>query len=292
MDVAVGIPCELGEGPVWLVERRELLWVDILGGSVHSWSPDTGALDTACFGGETSAVVPCDESGYIVAVAHDLLRVEGQLAGQNTTKVIATAEAGLPENRFNDCRCDPQGRLWAGTMSKVRRPAAAGLYRLGGDHELEQVLAGTTISNGIGWSPSGETMYFIDSPSQRIDVYDFDGASGEIAGRRCLAVVDPADGMPDGLAVDSEGGIWVCLFGGGAVRRYTPSGQVDAEIATPVPHPTCPAFGGEDLKTLFITTTRHRLAPEQLRVYPQAGSVFAFEPGVRGQPAHRYSASH
>jgi sugar lactone lactonase YvrE len=129
-------------------------------------------------------------------------------------------------------------------------------------------------------------MYFIDSTTQRIDVFDFDGEHGSISDRRPFAEIDPADGLPDGLTVDAQGGIWVCLFGGGAIRRYGSEGTLDAHIALPVPHATCPAFGGEDLSTLFITTTRHKLSPAQLADHPLAGSVLALTPGIQGLEAN------
>jgi sugar lactone lactonase YvrE len=129
-------------------------------------------------------------------------------------------------------------------------------------------------------------MYFVDSLTFRVDAFDFDGT---ISGRRPLIEVDPTDGLPDGLAIDVEGGIWLCLFGGGAVRRYSPSGALDAHIPLPVTNPTCPAFGGPDLATLFVTSARHRLTAEQLGAEPQAGSLLAVEAGVRGLPANRFA---
>ena len=285
IEVAVQVRCELGEGPVWRHERQELLWVDIAQGLLYSWSPAHGDAQTTRFAGETSAIVPCADGGLVLALGHDLLRLgdEGR-----ATETLASVESGLPGNRFNDCRCDPQGRLWAGTMSTSREPGAAGLYRLVAGRGIELVLPATTLSNGIGWSPDGQTMYFIDSTTQRIDAFDFDGGQGTVANRRCLAEIAPGDGMPDGMAVDADGGVWVCLFGGGAVRRYGPDGALDEHVSLPVPHPTCPAFGGPDLSTIYVTTTRHRLTPEQLGRLPDAGLILALRPGVKGLPANEF----
>jgi sugar lactone lactonase YvrE len=279
--VALEAGDDLGEGPVWRPATGELLRVDITSGLVHGWNPATGAATVLAFDGEVGAAVPRRGGGLLVAVGHELVLVDPD----GTRAAVASAERAKPDNRFNDCRCDPQGRLWAGTMSKRREPGAAALYRLDADRELRCVVPGTTLSNGIGWSPDGETMYFIDSTTQRIDAFDFDGASGRVSGRRAFAAVEEADGMPDGLTVDAEGGVWVGLFGGGAVRRYSAGGRLDAVVELPVPHPTCPAFGGADFATLFITTTRHRLSPAQRAETPLAGAVFACEPGVRGVPA-------
>jgi sugar lactone lactonase YvrE len=285
VDVALASEDLLGEGPVWRERTQELLRVDILRGLVHAWHPSSGRLSTQQMDGEAGAVVLSaeSESALIVAVDHDL-RLIGAGAGPRT--IIAGVEHDRPDNRFNDCRCDPQGRLWAGTMSKTREPGVAGLYRLDPQRGLDLVIEGTTISNGIGWSPDGQCMYFIDSTTQRIDLFDFDGRDGSISGRRAFAEIDVEDGLPDGLTVDVEGGIWVCLFGGEAVRRYSPQGTLEAHIELPVPHATCPAFGGEDLQTLFLTTTRHKLSATQLTGFPLAGSVLMLEPGVRGMPAN------
>jgi sugar lactone lactonase YvrE len=222
--------------------------------------------------------------GWLVATGHRLALLDG-----DALRTLAVVERDCPANRLNDCKCDPQGRLWAGTMSKDRTPGTAALYRLEPGGAPQRAIAGTTISNGLGWSPDGERMYFVDSTTQRIDVLDFDGASGAIAGRRALAEVDPRNGLPDGLAVDAEGGIWVCLFGGGALRRYGPDGTLEAHVALPVTNPTSPAFGGPELRTLYVTSARHRLAPDRLAVEPHAGAVLALDPGVRGLPGNRFA---
>jgi sugar lactone lactonase YvrE len=289
MQARVAVSCrnQLGEGPVWLPAQQRLLWVDILGGLLYAWRPGTAAPDTRAFDRELSAAVPTVDGGLVLALGNSLATLADALCGHATVPLLSV-EPEKPENRFNDCRCDPQGRLWAGTMSKARCTGDAALYRLQPGGDLRPMIPDTTISNGIGWSPDQERMYFIDSPTQRIDVLDFDGREGTVANRRCLARIDPADGMPDGLAVDAEGGIWVCLFGGGAIRRYGPDGAVEEHVALPVPHPTCPAFGGDDLSTLFITTTRHRLQADELSRYPDAGSLFAVDADVKGIAPHAF----
>jgi sugar lactone lactonase YvrE len=282
---AIDVGDHLGEGPHWDERTGELLWVDITQGRIHAWSPPDGSVRTETLDAEVSAVIPrSGEPGHLVAAGHRLLIRDG-----GHERVLGAVEEHLPDNRFNDCKCDPQGRLWAGTMSKTRTPGAAALYRLAPAHELERVIAGTTISNGLAWSPAADTMYFIDSTAQRIDAFDFDGATGDIANRRPIVEIDANDGLPDGMTVDADAGIWVCLFGGAAVRRYTPDGRLDASIALPTTNPTSPAFGGPDLRTLYVTTARHRLAPEQLADEPLAGALLALDPGVEGLPANRYA---
>jgi sugar lactone lactonase YvrE len=275
---------ELGEGPHWDEVRQELLHVDIPRGVVHGWEPASSRERTLRFGTDTSAVIPRASGGLIVAVGHALVLedVDGE------RREIARVEQDRPDNRFNDCRCDPQGRLWAGTMSRSGVTGAAALYRLVPGRPIEQAIAGTTTSNGLGWSPAGDRMYFVDTPTQRVDVLDFDGTTGEISERRPFATIDPADGKPDGLTVDAEGGVWVALWGGGAVRGYAPDGTLDTVVELPVTNVTCPVFGGADLRTLYVTTARQGRSPEQLASEPLAGAVLALEPGARGRPGYRF----
>jgi sugar lactone lactonase YvrE len=275
----------LGEGPHWDERTGELLWVDITQGRIHAWSPPDGRVRTEALGGEVSAVIPRAVSpGRVVAAGHCLLLRDG-----DAEPTLAVVEKDLPDNRFNDCKCDPQGRLWAGTMSKTRAPGTAALYRLVPGRELERVIDGTTISNGLAWSPSGDTMYFIDSTTQRVDAFDFEAATGDMSDRRTLIEIDPNDGLPDGMTVDAEGGIWICLFGGAAIRRYTSDGALEASIPLPTTNPTSPCFGGPDLRTLYVTTARHRLTPDQLATEPLAGALLALAPGVPGLPGNRFA---
>jgi sugar lactone lactonase YvrE len=283
--VALDARDQLGESPWWDADAGELVRADIVRGRVHGWAPAGGASWSFELDGEVGAVVPRAGGGQLIALDRTLRLRDAD----GTLRELAHVERDLPDNRFNDCRADPQGRLWAGTMSKLRAPGTAALYRLAPGGEIERVVAGTTISNGLGWSPQGDRMYFVDSTTQRIDALDFDGATGAISERRPLATIDPADGLPDGLAVDAEGGVWLSLFGGGAIRRYDADGTLDAVVPLPVTNPTCPAFGGPDLATLYVTSARHRLTPEQLAAEPLAGALLALEPGVRGLPANRFA---
>lgn len=276
---------QLGEGPVWDEPQGVLLRVDIARGQVLSLRKHGQTSGTLEVGGEVSAAVPRARGGLVLAIGHEIVALDND----GSRETLAIVEHTLDDNRFNDCRCDPQGRLWAGTMSKTRTPWQAALYRLVAGEPIQTLVEPTTLSNGIGWSPTGERMYFIDSVTQRVDVFDFDSAAGSISERRLFATIPPEAGLPDGLAVDSEGGVWVCLFGGGSIRRFDDRGILDAEISLPVTNPTCPAFGGPDLATLYITSARHKLSPAQLNAEPLAGAVLALEPGVTGQPVNRFA---
>ena len=200
--------------------------------------------------GDVGAVVLCEDGGMVVAVESELWRAAP--SGQWTLLAAVVPKPGV---RFNDCRADPRGRLWAGTLHRDRAPGHAALYRLDPDGELTIVLPERTISNGIGWSPDGEVMYYIDSTTQRVASFGFDLDRGELGDETTFAEIDPMDGLPDGLTVDAEGGVWVCLFGGAQVRRYRPDGSLDEAIDLPLTNPTCPGFGGTDLRTLYITTS-------------------------------------
>lgn len=271
--------CELGEGPTWLDPTAELLYVDIVNGRVHRLDPSTGAASTLEFGGQVSAALPTHDGSLVVARDLELLLVDqsGAIAAR------WTIDEDPEDNRLNDCRVDPAGRIWAGTMSTSRRPRQAALYRLD-RRGLTQAVAPTTLSNGMGWSPDGNRMYFIDSTTQRVDQFGFDVATGSLGERQTFVEVPSQAGLPDGLTVDSDGCVWVCLFGGGAVHRYTPDGNLERVIELPVSCPTCPSFGGADLSTLYITTARHRLDASQRYAEPLAGALLSLAPDVVGRP--------
>lgn len=284
LDIAIHTRDQLGEGPCWLDDTGELVRVDITAGLVHAWSSVTGTERTLRFGRDTSAAVPRAGGGFVVAVDRELLLVDPD----GGRRRAAAVEPDRPDNRFNDCRADRAGRLWAGTMSRSRTPGSAALYRLRPGAPIEAAIGPTTLSNGLGWSPGNDRLYFIDSVTQRIDVCSFDASEGIASERRAFVRIDPDDGLPDGLTVDAEGGVWVCLFGGGAIRRYDEQGGMTEAASLPVSNPTCPCFGGDDLRTLFVTTARHKLSDAQLAAQPLAGAVFAGTPGVQGQPTNPF----
>jgi sugar lactone lactonase YvrE len=283
-SIAVVGPDYLGEGPVWDDRRGELVRVDISGRLVHRWNPSTGETTSFTTPGDVGAVVLCDDNALLLAVECELWRFDD--GGRWTLIVEVEAQPGV---RFNDCRADPRGRLWAGTLHRERQPGMAALYRLDPGNELTIMLPERTISNGIGWSVEGTTMYYIDSTTQRIVEFTYDLDTGELGEQQLFAEIEPADGLPDGLTVDAAGGVWVCLFGGGRIRRYRPDGVLDEEIILPLTNPTCPAFGGADLRTLYVTTARHRLTDEQLGREPLAGAVLQLDVGIAGLPTNRFA---
>jgi sugar lactone lactonase YvrE len=231
------------------------------------------------------AVAPVAGGGYIVAAGAGFLFADRS----GTVRELAQPEAGHDDVRMNDGACDPQSRFWAGTMAHDESPGAGVLYRLELDGSCTTVLAGLTISNGIGWSPDGTTMYLSDSGTGCIDAFDFDDTTGGISGRRTIARITEPGVAPDGLTVDQRGHIWVALWGGGAMRCYSPGGSLLCTLPVPVDRPTSCAFGGADRATLFITTARHGLDEITLAHQPDAGRVFRVDGlGVSGPPCVAY----
>ncbi len=201
---------------------------------------------------------------------------------------LANPEGDRPENRFNDGRCDRNGRFWVGSMNDVRRDPTGWLYRIDADHGINPIRDDIIVPNSICWSPDNTVMYFADTYRDIMLTYSFDAEAGIIDDPKVFADTSDTEGRPDGSAVDAEGYIWNAMFGGGRLRRYAPDGRIDREIALPVTQPSCCCFGGPDLSTLYITTATQRLAPEILEQQPLAGSLLAIDPGVQGLPEAMY----
>lgn len=271
---------QLGEGPAWFPAEQRLRWVDILDGRLHEARLDGSDHRAREFPHTVSAVVPRVGGGLVVAGDADVLLLDGSGRVESTTQV----EPDRPSNRLGDIGVDPAGRLWLGTLDREMLVGRGALYRLDPDGTLTQVLSPTSVSNGIGWSPDGTRMYYVDSATWRIDVLDYDVATGRVRDRRPWVRIDHADGSPDGLAVDADGGVWVALWGGGQVRRYDPDGRLDVVVPLPVRQVTSCCFGGPDLDQLFITTARVEMDERRLLLEPLAGSVFVASPGRRGLP--------
>jgi sugar lactone lactonase YvrE len=286
VDVAARIRADLGEGPCWDIVTDSLLFVDITAGRVHRFLPADESLSTFETGQEVGAAIPRSRGGLVLAM-RDGIAVCTDDGSQR--QVIAPIESENPANRMNDAKCDPRGRLLAGTMAFDFTPGAATLYQIDLVHTVTPVITGVTISNGLGWSPDGAAMYYIDSGDNSVDEIDYDPQTGRLGRRRRLISVPAADGMPDGMTVDAEGCLWVALWGGGRVRRYRPDGAVIGEVVLPVSQVTSVAFGGADLTDLYITSAAYKLSPVQLAAEPLAGSVFRASPGVAGLPPTQFA---
>jgi sugar lactone lactonase YvrE len=280
----------LGEGPYWVPSEECLLWVDIPAGLLHRTQIPSGETVTVELDA-VSAVFPVRGGGLVYAGGHRVVLREPVPGthGEYTERVLATAPADSAL-RFNDGSVDPAGRVWIGSMHIPETESAGTLYRLdhvtgAGPGGLTPVEPGATVSNGIGWSPDGTLMYYSDSPTRQVDVFDYDQATGTTSGRRVFADLRGFDGVPDGLTVDLDGYVWVAMWDGGVLRRFAPSGQPDAVIPVPVARPTSMAFGGPQLADLFVTTARVNLSPADLAGQPLAGRLLHLVPGPAGLPA-------
>jgi sugar lactone lactonase YvrE len=277
----------LCEGPLWDPRTERLLWVDIPLGLVHQLDVATGEDVVVRDVGQPVGCVALRRSGgYVVATerAVAVADVDWQAVEQ------VTELPGQPVlTRTNDGACDPWGCFWVGTVANNERPGAGALYRMAADHTVTQVLDGISISNGIDWSPDRSTMYYVDSGAAWVDVFDVDPDDGHVAGRRPFVEIEVPGAVPDGLTVDAEGFVWVALWDGGRIRRYTPDGRLDREVLLPVARASSVAFGGPRLDALYVTTARDGLSAAALDRQPLAGSVFVHDPGVQGRPPNAWA---
>lgn len=266
----------LGEGPCWDAEAGALYWTDIPAHRVHRLTGD-GAHTEWDAGQPVGAVVPRAGGGLVLAAKDGFLAMD---PGTGSLSMLAAVESDLPGTRMNDGACDRAGRFFAGTMAEDESPGAGALYLLATDHQVSRLVAGVGISNGIGWTPDDRRMYYIDSLTYRVDVFDYEPATGAIGNRRTFATLGAGEVMPDGLAVDSEGGVWVALWGGSEIRRYAPDGRLELSVAVPAANVTSCAFGGPGLRTLYITTAA---GPGRA-----GGALFACPVAVAGLAANPY----
>ncbi len=271
---------QLGEGVIWDHRQLHLLWVDIVGKALQVYDPATKEIRLFNLGQRVGAVVPTPDGNAVVAMQNGIYRFDLETGD---TTLIADPEKHLPGNRMNDGKCGPGGRLWVGSMHLEEKAGAASLYRIDPSGAAKQMLDGITISNGLAWSHDHQTMYYIDTPDSNVKAFDYDKATGDITNERIAITIPDSLGFPDGMTIDAEGMLWIALWAGEAVGRWNPdTGKLLAKIKVPAYNVTSCAFGGENLDTLFITSARIGMTDEQLEQFPQAGSVFAAVPGVKG----------
>jgi sugar lactone lactonase YvrE len=283
-EVAVAASAELGEGPRWDASTQTLLWVDIPARLVHRYDPATRTNATQKVADAVSLALPRRRGGVVIGLPDGLHHLDGE-----QSPLVAPIEPEQAATRTNDGACDAAGRLWVGTMALDERSPLGGLYRVDADLSVTRVLSGTTISNGLGWSPSGERFYFVDSPTRRVDVFDFDPETGAIEDRRPLAAVEVESAVPDGLNVDAEGCVWVALHGGWGLDRYSPEGVLVDEVRLPVARITSCCFAGPELRDLYVTTRREGLSGAERAAQPLAGALLRLDVGVAGLPTHAFA---
>jgi sugar lactone lactonase YvrE len=284
-ELLVDARAALGEGPVWDEREGVLWWVDIMGRSVHRTEPTSGRDEAIAVGQFVGSIALRESGGLVVAVSEGFLSLDPRTG---TTELLAPVESSDPTTRMNDGKVDPAGRFWAGTMGVDHRTGAGTLYRLDTDRHVTPMVPGVTISNGLDWSLDGRTMYYIDTRTRRVDQFDFDVASGAIANRRPFIEIPEGAGSPDGMTLDEEGYLWVALWDGWGVQRYTLDGRPDLRVDVPAAETSSCTFGGPDLDQLFITTAQEGFPPGGKPDQPHAGSLFACRPGPRGRPPFKY----
>lgn len=275
VEHVLAVNCELGEGPIWNVQKQKLYWVDILQNTIHTYHPESKAHHATYFEDHVCAMGFREKGGMVLATRKHFALWDDDL------QTIEELEFDLKDNRFNDGAVDRQGRFWAGTMHPSSPMGS--LYRLSHDLTVEKMITDVTISNGIGWSPDNKTMYFTDSPLRTIYAYDFDPATGSISNKRVHIQTDDT-GVPDGLTVDSEGYIWSARYSGAKVVRYSPDGEFDREIKLPVEKVTSVALGGPNLTDLYITSAWEGYTEVELQEHPMAGDLFRAAVDVPGLP--------
>jgi sugar lactone lactonase YvrE len=286
-------PSLLGESPLWHPAEQVLYWCDIPNFALHRFDPATTRHDSWTFHTDVSACAPMRDGALLLALRDGLWRFDPATAKRS---MLVAAPYDPSIERFNDGKCDAQGRFWVGTSYEPRNPALAALYCYS-HGELARRADGITVSNGLGWSPDGATLYWSCTKAHVVYAFDYDGASGALDRRREWARfpaktagqdLDTYGGRPDGAAVDAEGCYWVAMYEGQQLLRLSPEGRVVDQLALPVRCPTMPCFGGVDLKTLYITTTRQNRSAEELQQQPLAGCILRVKVDVPGLPANMF----
>ncbi len=289
-ELAYEIKALLGEGPCWDERKQVLYWTDISGKVIHRFDPQTGQNDTFKIGQMVGAVVVA-EDGRLVLAAENGFYFYNTETGQTT--VIHDPEADRPENRFNDGKVDPAGRFWAGTMQKNDNDPEGSLYCLDDTLEVETKLTGLRTSNGMAWDMTNKRMYFIDTPTRNIYVFDYNLKTGIIANQRVAFQYPGGYGFPDGMTIDTEGMLWIAGWGAGKVSRWNPeTGEVLSTVEVPAQNITSCTFGGKHFDTLYITTAREGMTDEELEKLPLSGSLFSIQTNAIGLPANRFKNIH
>ncbi|MEA1786164.1 SMP-30/gluconolactonase/LRE family protein [Arenibacter sp. GZD96] len=286
IETITDLRCSLGEGPLWNALENEILWVDIIEGKIHSYSFTHNALQTYPLQEMVGSVTVASDGSLIVASKSGF----GQLhrdSGHVTP--ITDPEHHVPNNRFNDGKCDPKGRFWAGTMSLSEERKAGSLYVLDG-LQVHKKIENVTISNGIAWSLDHKTMYYIDTPTLEVVSYDYDKATGTIGNKQVAIRIPESEGYPDGMTIDNEGMLWIAHWGGWQLTRWNPvTGKKLVAIPLPAAKITSCTFGGENLTDLFVTSAKERLSEAELKEQPLAGALFKITgTGFQGVPCFQF----
>ncbi len=287
-DVVLDAGAVCGESPVWDQASGALWWTDIPVRTVNRFDPATGRNEATAVSGRVGCLALSRSGGLVVAMERSFCRLDPATGALET---LAKLEGEDPENRLNDGRCDRRGRFFAGTMNEPRTRRSGRLWRLDPNGSAREVADDVLVANGLAWSPDDRLMYWSDSRQRRVFRFDYDIDTGTPRNRQLWLETEESLGGPDGAAVDSEGCYWSARFRGGRVIRFRPDGSFDREIRLPVRRVTMCAFGGADLRTLYITTASEGMSPDELKAEPLAGAIFAVDAGVAGLPEPRFGGA-
>jgi sugar lactone lactonase YvrE len=290
-ELVLNARSDLGEGPAWEPHSGRLYWVDIHAGHLHIFNPADGSDQSVDIGEYLGCVAPRRSGGLVLGLRSGFATINSPLPSEEhlELRTLINPEPHLPGNRFNDGKCDPAGRFLAGSMDDAEVKASGSLYSLSPDGSVKTLLGGTRIANGLAWSPDYNTFYFIDTPTRTVMAYDYNLATGSIASPRPVISVAPALGWPDGMTSDSDGMLWVALWGGAKLTRWNPaSGQLLEEISFPALNVSSCVFGGPGMTDLYVTTARKEMNAQQMSKYPLSGGLFRIHTNIQGLPTFAF----
>ena len=280
-SLALEINAALGEGAFWNHTTNQLYWIDITSNLLHIYNPDTQENQTLEMPSNIGTVVPTDKPDLAIVALQDGVYIVHTKNGK--IDLLSDVERNLPNNRFNDGKCDPSGRFWVGSMSYSQEPYLANLYMIDNKRIAVKKLDSITISNGIVWTKDKKTMYYIDTPTAAIKAFDFDNATGVISKERIAVSIPDSLGFPDGMAIDENDHLWVGMWNGNAVLNFDPiSGNLISKVHVPAHNVTSCAFGGKNLDILYITTSSLDMTDEEQAKFPMAGSIFKVKTKSKG----------
>jgi sugar lactone lactonase YvrE len=286
LELVVDARAELGEGPVWDDRQQRLWWIDLLGGIVHITDPLTRTDIRVPVGQPIGALALREFGPPVLAVRDGYANLDLSDGRLELIAPIAPDDQGI---RMNDGKVGPDGGFWAGSMAADESPGRGSLHRLDPDGTVTEVLTDLTIPNGLDWTADGRELLFIDSPTRRVDHFDVGPTGRTVSGRRPIVEIADGSGWPDGMTLDAEGFLWVCLWDGWAVERFAPDGRFDRRVELPVAQVTSCTFGGPDLDELFITTGQEGFPLEGLPDQLQAGGLFRYRADIKGWPTRRFA---
>lgn len=279
--------CLVGEGPVWDPQKQAIYWIDIIDGHIHEYIPAKETFRTICVNQMIGSFAVCKSGGFIGGLKNGVAFIDRETG---KTDIFTDPESHLPENRFNEGKCDPQGRFWVGTMAHSFAEGVGSLYLVHKDKAIIKQIPDVTISNGLAWSADHQTLYYIDTPTWQVAAFRYNPATGDISNKKIAIRIPEEDGWPDGMTTDTEGMLWIAHWDGWRVTRWDPAtGKKLLTVSIPAAKVSSVTFGGENFEDLYITTARIGLTEDQIKDQPLAGSLFVWRNcGYKGLPAFEF----